>query len=105
MHELEQAQDGVSIAWPPNGVVFHIDPRSSAEHQAVPLRANVGAGTPEVTWSMDGSEIARVSAPYTARWIPVPGEHTIGLGVAGQIVAKSVIWVGGGSPPSLDERQ
>ncbi len=95
-HEVKQAHDGVSIAWPPNGVVFHIDPRSSAEHQAVPLRANVGAGTPEVTWSMDGTEIARVRAPYSARWVPVPGEHTIGLGVAGQIVAKSVIWVGGG---------
>jgi penicillin-binding protein 1C len=99
------AQDGVSIAWPPNGVVFHIDPRSPAEHQAVPLRANVGAGTPEVTWSMDGAEIARVRAPYSARWIPVPGEHTIGLGVAGQVVAKSVVWVGGGGTVSLDEEQ
>ena len=104
-HEPEQSRDGVSIAWPPSGVVFHIDPRSPAEHQAVPLRANVGAGTTEVTWSMDGAEIARVGAPYSTRWIPVPGEHTIGLGVDGQEVAKSVIWVGGGGAASLDDEQ
>jgi len=35
----------------------------------------------------------------------VPGEHTIELGIAGQIVAKSVIWVGGGSTASLDGEQ
>jgi len=92
----EHEHDTVSIAWPPSGVVFHIDPRSPAEHQAVPLRANVGAGTTEVAWSMNGTEIARAKAPYSARWIPVPGEHTIGLSVAGRVVDESVVWVGGG---------
>jgi penicillin-binding protein 1C len=96
--DREQPHDTVSIGWPPSGVVFHIDPRTPAEHQAITLRANVEAGTTEVTWSMDGEEIARVGAPYSVRWVPKPGEHTIGLRIDAQRVAKSVIWVGGGDP-------
>lgn len=83
------------IAWPSDGMVFFLDADRPAEHQALSLRAAAPAGAREAVWTVDGAEIARVGAPFSARWVPVVGEHRVGLRVDGVEAGSVRVWVGG----------
>lgn len=88
----------VGIAWPPDSVAFYVDPRDPAEHQAISLRAAAPASTSTATWRVDGAEIATLGPPFTARWVPTPGDHHIDLVLDGQDAGSVRVWVGGGQP-------
>ena len=86
------------IAWPPDGVSFYLDPRDASAQQAIPLRAAVPAGTPEVTWRVDGDLLTTVGPPYAARWIPTHGDHRIALDIGDDELATARVWIGGDGP-------
>ena len=88
-----------TIAWPPDGVAFYLDPRDPAEHQAVPLRAAAPKGSQRAVWTVDGEPLVSSAAPpFEARWVPAPGLHTVGLMVDGRASPEVRVWVGGGAP-------
>ena len=61
--------------------------------EGVPLRAALREGVAE--FLVDGVTVARVEAPYEARWTPERGEHRVSLQVDGVEVAVAHITVGG----------
>jgi len=86
------------IAWPPDGVAFYLDPRDPAENQAIPLRAAAPAGARSAEWRVDGQTVATLGPPFSARWVPSPGDHRVSLRLDGQDTPAVRIWVGGGAP-------
>ena len=86
------------IAWPNDGVAFYLDPRDPLEQQAIPLRASVPAGARQAIWSVDGVVVAGGGPPWTARWVPTPGDHQVSLVVDGAPAGSVHVWVGGGAP-------
>ncbi len=89
------------IASPPEGAVYWLDPRDPAGIQAVPLRAGAPAGAREAVWRVDGREVARVGPPFAARWLPSPGDHTVGLEIDGRPVDTVRVTVGGATAEAL----
>ncbi len=65
------------IAFPDNGDVFAIDPVLRQEFQTVNLEAVVPPDMELLTWIMDGTVIARVSAPFVVAWQLEGGEHRL----------------------------
>lgn len=80
----------VQLVHPLEGDVFYMTP----EGGEVAFKAQVrGAGAGEaLTWYVDGREIARVKAPFVARWRLAPGSHRVGAG-RGRIEVERVIEV------------
>jgi hypothetical protein len=59
-----------------------LDPRAPADRQAITLRADARGLPPgeRLTWFVDGAPLATVPAPFTTRWTPTLGAHTLALG-------------------------
>jgi len=71
------APPAFSIANPPAGSVYLVDPTLRSEFQALPLRV-VAEGPPrEVIWSVDGREVGRAPSDRPLPWPLVRGEHRI----------------------------
>lgn len=85
----------VVVAGPANGATYHLDPARPATDQAIPLVAEAPSGG-VATWEVDGALVATAPPPYSARWVPEPGEHRVTVTVAGVRSAAVRVWVGGG---------
>jgi penicillin-binding protein 1C len=68
--------DGISIANPPAGAIYSVDPTLRREFQALPLRAVTGRPT-TVTWLVDGATIGTASSERTVSWPLAVGAHEI----------------------------
>ena len=64
----------LQIASPPSGATYLIDPTLRREFQALPLRATTDRPG-EITWSVDGHVLGRVSSEQALAWPLVPGTH------------------------------
>lgn len=85
----------VRVAYPAGGTAFWLDPARSAEDQAIPVRASASGS--RATWSVDGVPFTSSGPPFSARWVPVPGDHRLTVNVDGVESPAVRIWVGGGS--------
>jgi penicillin-binding protein 1C len=85
----------VAVAAPSNGATYWLDPTRPAADQAIPLVAEAPAGALAV-WEVDGASIATAPPPFSARWVPEPGDHRVTVTVDGVRSAPVRVWVGGG---------
>ena len=67
----------IRVRTPSPGDRFYVDPDLSRGFQAIPLEAEVTGSAQEVRWMVDGQEVARAPAPYTASWPMRRGHHTV----------------------------
>ena len=86
---------GVSIVSPTMGATYWIEADRAVDDQAIPLRVNGPSGR-EAVWEVDGTRVAVVSAPYSARWVPTPGDHDVTVLIDGVESAPIRIHVAGG---------
>jgi penicillin-binding protein 1C len=67
----------LSIANPPAGAVYLIDPTLRSQYQALPLRAAADAHAGMIEWAIDGSRIGTSHADEPLQWPLAPGVHRI----------------------------
>ncbi len=67
----------VAVRTPVQGDRYYVDPDLKRGFQTIPLEAVVKGPAREVRWLVDGQEVARAPAPYTARWPITRGQHTV----------------------------
>lgn len=65
------------VVSPEGGARVLIDPETPADRATLALEARVDRSVEELMWYVDGKPFALVSAPFTARWPLVRGEHVI----------------------------
>ncbi|MEQ1767913.1 MAG: hypothetical protein ABL859_10835, partial [Methylotenera sp.] len=65
-----------TIASPPDGATYLIDPTLRREFQTLPLRA-VAAGARRIAWRVDGHIVASSGAEATVAWPLAPGAHVV----------------------------
>jgi membrane carboxypeptidase/penicillin-binding protein PbpC len=70
----------VTILYPLDGDRYLLDPAGA---DSIPLRAACDRPVREVTWFVDGLELATVGPPYEARWPLSRGPHRIVAAVPG----------------------
>jgi penicillin-binding protein 1C len=94
--DAESAGVAPRVQYPVSGATFWIEADRPREEQAIPLRA-AAAGVAG-RWEVDGVTVATVGSPFTARWVPSPGEHRIVLVVDGVASAPARVRVEAASP-------
>ncbi len=68
----------VQLVEPKDGLRLHFDPDTPPEFATVRLAAQVRGGSDEeVVFLIDDEPVARVGAPWEARWTLSPGRHTV----------------------------
>lgn len=85
----------VAVAGPADGAIYWLDPARPAADQAIPLVAEAPPGALAI-WEVDGETIATAPSPFSARWVPEPGDHRVTVTVDGVRSAAVRVWVGGG---------
>jgi penicillin-binding protein 1C len=65
------------IGWPSSGAAFVLDPDRPRAQQQVAVRVEAPGDVDRVELLVDGRRVARVGAPYVARWTIEPGEHVL----------------------------
>lgn len=81
------------ITYPAPGTVVYVDPRVPAEHQRVPLRATIPAGSTAVAWYADGE---RIASGEPGLWQPArSGPWTIALHLDGRVAATVEVEIQG----------
>jgi penicillin-binding protein 1C len=88
----------VSIESPAHGSRYIMDPDLPRRFQTVALRAEVEPAVPEIIWTVNGEELARVPYPYEARFPLSPGRYAIQARFAAAHVESSIVEVTVGSP-------
>ena len=66
----------LTIANPPAGAIYSVDPTLRREYQSLPLRAVTGRPT-TVTWLVDGAPVGTASSERTLSWPLAVGAHEI----------------------------
>ena len=66
----------ISIANPPSGAIYSIDPTLRREFQSLPLRV-VTARRGRVTWLVDGQAIGETASDRALSWPLAVGRHEI----------------------------
>ena len=67
----------IRVRAPSPGDRYYVDPDLARGFQAIPLEAEVTGSAREVRWLVDGHEVARAPAPYSASWKIRRGRHTV----------------------------
>jgi len=67
----------VRIGWPGDGAEFVLDPDRPAAQQQLSVRVEAPRGVDRVELLVDGQRVARVGAPFVARWALTPGAHVL----------------------------
>jgi penicillin-binding protein 1C len=81
----------LTIANPPAGAIYSVDPTLRREYQALPLRAVTGRPT-TVTWVVDGAPIGTASSERALSWPLAVGAHDIEARAAdGRLARTSVV--------------
>ena len=71
------APPALRIGWPADGAAFVIDPERPRAQQQVAVRVDAGGDVRRVELVVDGRPVARVAAPFVARWTLAPGDHVL----------------------------
>jgi penicillin-binding protein 1C len=66
-----------SIANPPAGAIYLIDPTLRSQYQALPLRAAADAHAGFIEWVIDGNRFGASRADQPLQWPLAPGAHRI----------------------------
>ena len=74
---VRQVETRFSIANPPAGAVYLIDPTLRSEYQALPLRATADARAGMIEWAVDGSRVGASHADAALQWTLASGAHRI----------------------------
>jgi membrane carboxypeptidase/penicillin-binding protein PbpC len=81
----------LTIAYPPNGATFSIDPTLRREFQTLTLRAVSRAGD-RLEWSVDGRVLGIATPDRALTWPLVPGHHRISVSdAAGNTTASAIV--------------
>jgi penicillin-binding protein 1C len=67
-----------SIANPPAGAIYLIDPTLRSQYQALPLRAAADAHAGLIEWAIDGTRFGASRADEPLQWPLAAGAHRIG---------------------------
>jgi len=67
----------LTIASPPAGAVYLFDSTLRREFQALELRANAGAGSRMLSWTVDGKRVGRSRSDEPVAWPMTRGKHRI----------------------------
>ncbi len=67
----------VRVGYPHDGAAFLLDASRARAEQVLAVRLEVPSGTREAALLVDGSVVARVGAPYVARWPLTQGTHVL----------------------------
>ena len=85
------AASGLTIANPPAGAIYSVDPTLRREFQALPLRA-VAPQPTTVTWMVDGETVGTASSERALSWPLAIGTHEIeARGADGRRARTSVV--------------
>jgi hypothetical protein len=76
--ELSADGSHLTVASPPDGAVYLIDPTLRSEFQALPLKA-IGTAGGTVEWIVDGRRFIRADARSAIDWALVAGRHVISV--------------------------
>jgi penicillin-binding protein 1C len=88
----EQQTIALSIANPPAGAVYLIDPTLRSQYQALPLRAAADAHAGMIEWAIDGSRLGASHADEPLQWPLAPGAHRISArDELGRVAAVEII--------------
>jgi len=68
---------GLQILFPDRNSIFKLDPNLNPSFQSVQLRAEVPAGSEEVSWWIDGALFAVTGYPFSCFWPLSSGRHRI----------------------------
>jgi penicillin-binding protein 1C len=66
-----------SIANPPAGAIYLIDPTLRSEYQSLELRAAADARAGQIEWAVDGRRLGAAQADRPLQWPLAPGPHRI----------------------------
>lgn len=88
----------IAIECPGHGSRYVMDPDLPRRFQTVALRAEVEPAVPEIVWTVNGEELARVPYPYEARFPLSPGSYAIQARFPAAHVESSVVEVTVGLP-------
>jgi penicillin-binding protein 1C len=72
-----QDQPRFSIANPPAGAVYLIDPTLRSQYQTLSLRATADGQAGSIEWAVDGRRLGASRPDQSLQWPLVPGEHRI----------------------------
>jgi penicillin-binding protein 1C len=80
LEQSETPEEGgaLSIASPPSGATYLIDPTLRREFQTLPLRAVAPGGT-RLEWSVDGHKLGSVRPDGALEWRLTPGTHVFSV--------------------------
>ncbi len=84
------------ILAPADGDAFIVVPDLPRRFQTLELRCAVPGRPSDVTWRVDGRELARPPSPYAASWALEPGRHVITVEAGGGRSAPVTVEVHGG---------
>jgi penicillin-binding protein 1C len=87
------ADAAILLRSPLDGARVHVDPSTPARFQTLALRAEVRPEVPEIVWLVDGTEFARASYPYEARWPIRPGVHVFEARFPNALVGSGAVEV------------
>jgi len=85
----------LAIVSPDNGIVYHLSTAVPAAQQQIRLAAVAHTPLAEVTFVLDGQEVAVAGHPYEAFWPLSPGEHrllAVGRTADGQEVRSELVY-------------
>jgi len=80
----------VHVRTPTPGDRYYLDPDLARGFQSIPLEAEVRGEAKEVRWLVDGREVARAGAPFTASWPIRRGNHTVQAVLPGGVRSEPV---------------
>jgi penicillin-binding protein 1C len=83
----------LSIASPPAGAVYLIDPTLRSEYQTLSLRAMADGRAGTIQWAIDGHRVGASQADEALQWPLVAGEHQITIHDALGRIAEVGIYV------------
>jgi penicillin-binding protein 1C len=72
-----RAEPHLSIANPPAGAIYLIDPTLRSEYQTLSLRATVDGEAGPIEWAIDGRRLGASEGDKALEWPLVAGEHDI----------------------------
>jgi penicillin-binding protein 1C len=76
-HHTDHNDAHFSIANPPAGAVYLIDPTLRSRYQALPLRAAADAHAGLIEWAIDGNRLGASRADEPLQWPLTSGTHRI----------------------------
>ena len=76
-HRMASREKHLSIASPPDGALYLIDPTLRSAFQRVSLRASAGREAEYIDWDVNGQRVGRAKPQMSLPWSLVPGEHRI----------------------------